>query len=162
MAASKFTKSIQPCLLDRLIDLDPSSRVEAQLSRPESLRQFRQAVRRDLEWLLNTTCAPMEIPEACEEAKKSLLCFGLPDINSIALNDQSDELRLLRALEAAIEQFEPRLAHARVTSKEAYRSGQQAITFHVEAMLLLDPAPERISFDTVLEITKGSYSVRDS
>ena len=39
---------------------------------------------------------------------------------------------------------------------------QQAITFHVEAMLMIDPAPERISFDTVLEVTKGAYSVKDS
>jgi hypothetical protein len=32
----------------------------------------------------------------------------------------------------------------------------------VEAMLMIDPAPERIAFDTVLEITKGSYSVKET
>jgi len=26
---------------------------------------------------------------------------------------------------------------------------------------MIDPAPERISFDTVLEITKGAYSVKE-
>ncbi len=69
---------------------------------------------------------------------------------------------MLRALETAIEVFEPRLARARVTGKEPYRPAQQAITFHVEAMLLIDPAPERISFDTVLEIAKGAYSVKET
>ena len=162
MATSKYSKTIQPCLLDRLIDLEPQSRVEAPVSRAESLRQFRLSVKRDLEWLLNTTCAPMEIPESCEEAKKSVLCFGLPDVNSISLNDPGDEQKVLAALEEAIQLFEPRLAHARVTSKDGFRTKQQSITFHVEAVLLVDPAPERISFDTVLELTKGAYSVKEA
>ena len=136
--------------------------MEAPVSRPDSLRQFRLCVKRDLEWLLNTTCPPFDIPESCPEVKRSLLCFGLPDISSITLQDPGDEHKLLRSLEEAIEIFEPRLAHARVTSKEPFRSGQQAITFHVEAVLMVDPAPERISFDTVLEITKGAYSVKET
>ena len=49
-----------------------------------------------------------------------------------------------------------------MTSRDPYRATQQAITFHVEAMLMIDPAPERISFDTVLEMTKGAYSVKDT
>jgi hypothetical protein len=32
----------------------------------------------------------------------------------------------------------------------------------VEAVLMVDPAPERISFDTVLEISKGAYSVKEA
>ena len=162
MANPKFTKNIQQGLLDRLIDTEPQNRQEAPTSRPESLRQFRQAVKRDLEWLLNTTRMPIEVPEACAEVKNSVLFFGLPDIASISLQNPGDEQRLLRSLEAAIEQFEPRLARARVTSRDPYASTQQAITFHVEAMLMIDPAPERISFDTVLEITKGAYSVKET
>lgn len=162
MATPKFTKSIQPSLLDRLVDLEPENRHEAAVSRAESLRQFRLGVKRDLEWLLNTTCAPIEVPEPCAEAKKSLLFFGLPDLSSVTLQDPGDEKQLMRSLEEAIERFEPRLAHARVTSREPYRSGVQAITFHIEAVLMIDPAPERISFDTVLEITKGAYSVKES
>ena len=162
MANPKFTKNIQQGLLDRLIDTEPLNRQEAPMSRPESLRQFRLAVKRDLEWLLNTTRMPIEIPEACEELRSSLLFFGLPDIASISLQNSGDEQRLLRSLEAAIEMFEPRLARARVTARDPFSSTQQAITFHVEAMLLIDPAPERISFDTVLEITKGAYSVKET
>ncbi|MGO9258643.1 MAG: type VI secretion system baseplate subunit TssE [Bryobacteraceae bacterium] len=162
MANPKFTKNIEQGLLDRLIDNEPQNRNEVALSRPESLRRFRLAVKRDLEYLLNTTRMPIEVPEFCEEAKRSVLFFGLPDIASISLQNASDEQRLMRALEASIKLFEPRLARARVTSTEPYASTRQAITFHVEAMLMIEPAPERISFDTVLEITKGEYSVKDS
>ena len=132
------------------------------MTRAESLRQLRAAVKRDLEWLLNTTRMPIEVPEACEEVKNSVLFFGLPDIASIFIADTGEQVRLLRSLEAAVETFEPRLVHARVTTREKYRAAQQAITFHVEAMLMIDPAPERIAFDTVLEITKGSYSVKET
>jgi predicted component of type VI protein secretion system len=54
------------------------------------------------------------------------------------------------------------LARARVIRKERWKKGQQTITFHVEAILMIDPAPERISFDTVLEISKGAYSIKDT
>jgi type VI secretion system protein ImpF len=163
MANPKFIKNIQQGLLDRLIDDEPLNRQEMPMSRAESLRQFRLAVKRDLEWLLNTTRMPIEVPEAiAEEINKSLLFFGLPDIASISLQNPGDEQRLLRSLETAIETFEPRLARPRVTSRDPYKSTQQAITFHVEAMLMIDPAPERISFDTVLEITKGAYSVKEA
>ena len=48
MANPKFTKNIQQGLLDRLIDTEPLNRQEAPMNRPESLRQFRMAVKRDL------------------------------------------------------------------------------------------------------------------
>jgi type VI secretion system protein ImpF len=162
MPSPKSAKNIQQGLLDRLIDNEPQNRNEDPMTRSESLRQFRLAVKRDLEYLLNTTRMPIEVPEFCEEVKRSVLFFGLPDIASISLQNAGDEQRLMRSLEVAIKLFEPRLVRARVTSREAYTSTRQAITFHVEAMLMIEPAAERISFDTVLEITKGEYSVKDS
>ncbi len=162
MATHKIDRGIQLGLLDRLIDNDPNNRFETPVSRAESLRQFRAAVKRDLEWLLNTTRMPFEIPEPCAELYRSILFYGLPDLSTMPVQNAGDERRLMRALEAAIELFEPRLARARVTSSEPFRKAQQAITFHVEAILMVDPAPERIAFDTVLEISKGAYSVKDA
>ena len=162
MANPKLIKNIQQGLLDRLIDNEPDTRAEAPMTRAESLRQFRMSVKRDLEWLLNTTRMPIEVPDFCDEVNRSVLFFGLPDVASISVQNYGDEQRLMRSLEAAIEMFEPRLARTRVTGRDAFSAVQQAITFHVEAMLMIDPAPERISFDTVLEISKGSYSVKDT
>ena len=162
MATPKFTKNIQQGILDRLIDLEPLNRQEAPMTRAESLRQLRAAVKRDLEWLLNTTRMPIEVPESCEEVNNSVLFFGLPDIASVSIQDNTEQLRVLKTLEEAIEMFAPRLVRARVTAREKYRPTQQAITFHVEALLMIDPAPERISFDTVLEISKGAYSVKET
>jgi type VI secretion system protein ImpF len=162
MANPKFIKNVQQGLLDRLIDTEPENRFEVPMSRVESVRQLRLAVKRDLEWLLNSTRMPIEVPESCEEVEKSVLFYGLPDISSVSIADLSQQQRLQKSLEAAIEMFEPRLSRARVTSRERFRATNQSITFHVEAMLLIDPAPERISFDTVLEISKGAYSVKET
>ena len=41
-------------VLDRLIDNDPKNNSEVPLTRPQSLRELRAGLKRDLEWLLNT------------------------------------------------------------------------------------------------------------
>jgi len=162
MADQRFDRTVQLGLLDRLIDDDPDSRVEAPMSRSESQRRFRLAVKRDLEALFNTTRMPIPVPETFKEVQKSVLFYGLPDVSTVSLTNPSEELQLLQTLEETIEIFEPRLARPHVTNKEGGTGTVQAITFHVEAILMIDPAPERIAFDTVLEIAKGAYSVKDS
>jgi type VI secretion system protein ImpF len=122
---------------------------------------MRAAVKRDLEALLNTIRIADKVPEAYTELRDSLWLYGLPDINSISLQNAQDEDRLLRGLERAIQLFEPRLARVRVTSYDRVVKSRQVVEFHLEAMLMIEPAPERIAFDTVLEIGKGSYRVKD-
>src|ERR1700692_4659488 len=118
MAAQKFERNIQLGLLDRLIDLEPGTRNETPVTRAESLRQFRAAVKRDLEWLLNSTRPQIELPEAYGELERSLLTYGLPDISNMSIEGAADQQRLIRSLEGSIEVFEPRLARARVTSRQ--------------------------------------------
>jgi len=162
MAANpKLIKNVQQGILDRLIDLEPDKRFEAPMSRAESVRQLRLSVKRDLEWLLNSTRMPIEVPESCEEVEKSVLFYGLPDIASLSIQNSSAQTGLQRSLEKAIETFEPRLSKARVTARGKYRATNQSVTFHVEAILLMDPVPERFSFDTVLELSKGAYTVKE-
>ena len=35
----------------------------------------------------------------------------------------------------------------------------RVLRFQIEALLMIEPAPERITFDTKLELTSGEYSV---
>lgn len=160
MAQADYERSVQQSLFDRLIDTDPDRRAEAPLTRAESLRRLRASVRRDLEWLLNTVRTG-EAPEALQELRKSVYTYGLPDISSMSLEGSQDGERLLRSLEAAIALFEPRLSNIHVTCDEKISRKRMAIDFHVEALLLMDPAPERISFDTVFEVARGVYKVKD-
>jgi type VI secretion system protein ImpF len=78
----------------------------------------------------------------------------------MALNNPQDERRLLHALETTIARFEPRLARVKVTAAGKLTKKAVTLQFQVEGVLLIDPAPEHITFDTVLEVSRGSYSVK--
>jgi len=34
------------------------------------------------------------------------------------------------------------------------------LRFQIQGLLRIDPAPERVTFDTVLELTSGEYQVK--
>jgi len=160
MPASDYDRAVQQSLLDRLIDFEPHSQVEAPLTRAESLRRLRASVRRDIEWLLNTVRVN-EAPSGLTELAKSLYSYGIPDLSSMSLESAQDGQRLLRSLERAISQFEPRLSNVRVTSPDKVDRRRTYIEFHIDALLLIDPLPERLSFDTVFEVARGAYKVKD-
>ena len=62
-------------------------------------------------------------------------------------------------MESAIATFEPRLKRAKVRM-ERVEGGYRALRFVIEGLLCMDPAPEPVRFDTVLELGKGAYEVK--
>jgi type VI secretion system protein ImpF len=68
--------------------------------------------------------------------------------------------RLIRQVEEAVAIFEPRLAGVRVSLSESTDDGKRQLRFLIEGMLRMEPNPERVVFDTVLEISSGEYRVR--
>lgn len=160
MPPPDYDRAVQQPLLDRLIDLDPEHQAEPHLTRAESLRRLRASVRRDIEWLLNTIRVN-EAPAGLSELRNSLYTFGIPDIASMSLESAQDGNKLLRGLERAISQFEPRLSNVRVSTHDAISRKQMYIEFRIDAVLMIDPAPERLSFDTIFEVARGAYKVKD-
>jgi type VI secretion system protein ImpF len=67
---------------------------------------------------------------------------------------------LVRALETAIAIFEPRLVDVKVTPVDISTTTTRVMRFQIEGLLLMDPAPEQVSFDTVLQLTSGEYQVK--
>ena len=55
--------------------------------------------------------------------------------------------------------FEPRLMNVRVVLVESTQLKAQQVRFTIEATLRMDPSPEQIVFDTVLEVSRGTYDV---
>lgn len=157
----EIERNVQLSVLDRLVDNRPDSRLEPLLSRPESIRRLRHSIRRDLEWLLNTSCSVTLVSQGYKELRDSLYLYGLPDISSVSLDNEQDEVRFLRSLETALAKFEPRLIRIRIHAHEKISKKVSALHFQIEAFLLIEPSPERVLFDTVLEIAKGAYSVKE-
>jgi type VI secretion system protein ImpF len=50
----------------------------------------------------------------------------------------------------------------RIVPLEETAHGTRTLRFRIEGLLIMDPAPEHVSFDTVLELTSGEYEVRNA
>jgi type VI secretion system protein ImpF len=158
MAQRNAPPDLRPSLLDRLIDREPRNRTEAQTGRALSIDALKDSVRTHLEWLFNSRRPIVEPPASARHLWGSVYCYGLPDIAGLALNSPEDHQKLARMLERAITDFEPRLRQAAVTV-EGPAGASRTLRFHIEALLRVEPAPARVSFDTTLELTSGEYQV---
>ena len=146
-------------VLDRLIDRDPQRRSEIPLSRAQSLRELKWALKRDLEWLLNTRKTIDPAPEAARETNRSVYHYGFPEISSKSVLSTRDHAEMVREMESVIAIFEPRLKRAKVRM-ERVEGSYRMLKFVIEGLLCMDPSPEPVRFDTVLELGKGEYEVK--
>jgi len=155
MPRSQGDISVTLSVLDRLLDQEPRIEMEAPLSRAQSVRMLKGAVRRDLEWLLNSRRIFQEPDESLREVNRSVYVYGLPDFSAYSMASSGDQTKLLRHLLAAIKLFEPRLANVRIVPLQNSGVGFQEFRLRIEGLLLMDPAPEPVSFDTVIELRSG-------
>jgi type VI secretion system protein ImpF len=147
-------------LIERLIDYDPKAGMDSQATRNQSLRLLKASLRRDLEWLLNTRRTPEPAGSEYAELEKSLFNYGVPDASTLSWESHTDRTKLARVLEQALIIFEPRIDRVKVTPIDAGQGLRHVLRFQIEGLLLIDPAPEVISFDTTLQLTSGEYQVK--
>jgi type VI secretion system protein ImpF len=161
MARGDVETIVTQSVLDRLIDREPQSGSEAPMTRAQSVRALKAAVRRDLEWILNTRRIPQEAGDEYPECQRSLYNYGLPDFSAYSFSNVNDRARLLRHLEETVCLFEPRLDAVRVVPVEVGNENlTRVLRFQIEALMKMDPAPEQVTFDTVLQLTSGEYQIK--
>lgn len=148
-------------LLDRLDDEEPDKPRDPPQSPAESLAALRRNVRRDLEALLNTRRRWRSWPEQFAELGLSPVGYGIPDFAAGAFNDPQRRDQLRAEIEATIRRFEPRLARVRVSLMEGDPL-EARLRLRVDALLRIEPAPERIAFDTLVDAATTEVVVRAS
>lgn len=146
-------------VLDRLIDQEPERNAEPPMMRAQSLRDLRAALRRDLEWLFNTRRTIEEAPESLREVERSIYNYGINDISDLYQQAPNDREFVARSVKTAISMFEPRLQGVKVNI-EPSPDDVRGIHFTIQGMLRMDPAPEPVFFDTLLDAAKGEYRVK--
>lgn len=146
---------ILPSVLDRLIDPDSAG---TSWRRGYGVEQMTDAVRRDLEDLLNTRQSHTGLSPAFKEVHESLIAYGLPDLTSLNAFTTHQREDIGRVIEAVVARFEPRLKDIRVTMVDSGDNKNRTLTFRIDARLRLDPSPD-VAFDTILELTSGHTSV---
>jgi type VI secretion system protein ImpF len=159
---TELERTVQPSLLDRLTDDHPNQGADPRQSREESVKRYRAAVQRDVAWLFNTRRSIREVPEQYAELLQSMHEFGVPDTTGIPVGTPEGLQTMEALLQEALERFEPRLANPRVRLVEADQVRAPQVHFTVEAVLRMDPSPEAVMFDAVLEVARNEYEVRDA
>ena len=158
MSRPDSEQPLVPSLLDRLIDREPRVSTEPPASRSRSLVQLKEAVKRDLEWLLNSRQSP-GASTGLPHLDASAWSYGLPDLSTSSLTSTVDRERLRLTIEAVIRRFEPRLQRVEVTQVEA-RASDRSIRFRIDAMLRVHPASEPVTFDSTFQLTTKAFQVR--
>lgn len=154
MARTKSEILITQSLIDRLVDYDqwPDTRAT-------SIAMYRESIKRDLEWLLNTRQPVLPELESYPATSASVFNFGFPDIHSFDNSTGKDQNALTLSLETCIRTFEPRIGQPRVflTRSDVLN---RSLKFHIEGQISYENMDEEIKFDTVLELISGEYEVK--
>ena len=152
--AKKTENLVTQSLVERLVDVD-----EWPTTRSNSIRMYRDSLKRDIEWLLNTRRPPIDHIQSYPKASSSVIHYGLTDINAFTGSAERDENALLLAIVKSLREFEPRIQSPRVFLVRTENTSRH-LRFHIEGQIQFDSVPEDISFDTVLELTSGEYEVK--
>jgi type VI secretion system protein ImpF len=150
---------LQPSLLDRLTDDEPTKTVEPREKRVLSLTRLRQSVNRDLVWLLNTGCLEtIQDLSDYPHVRQSVLNFGIPDITGSTISS-ADRTVLERVLRQAILTFEPRILKNTLKVRTKAGGEHNTVVFEIEGELWAQPLPEHLYLKTILDLELGSVDI---
>jgi type VI secretion system protein ImpF len=125
----------------------------------ESIEVLKRNVLRDIEQLLNARQISDPATSPHDFLERSAYNFGLRDLSSFSADSAETPAALLSMIENSIAVFEPRLMNARVKLVSAGSAQSRSVRFLISGTLRTDPDPERVAFDTVLEIATKRFEV---
>lgn len=163
MAELTQKERLQPSLLDRLTDDEPSNQSDSRDQRILSFQRLKKFVMRDLMWLLNAcSLESTEDLSKYPEMQKSVVNFGIPGLIGKKASGM-DITTMETNLRDAIMNFEPRILpntlkiHA---ATDEDQMGANTLSFEVEGELWAQPVPERLYFKTIFDIELGSVDLK--
>lgn len=150
-----------PSLLERLLDNAPELSFDPPRTRQQELRDTRAALRRDLELLLNTRCAPITPPAGLPELRASLLTFGVPDFIGTSMISRDQRQAFARRLAATIRMFEPRLQSPRVAVLDNRNATERLLRLRIEAVAILHEGTMAVAFASEMDPATMRFQVAD-
>lgn len=156
---------LQPALLDRLTDAHRQADSEADEQRVMTRQEIRQAVLRDLSWLLNAVQPLAAVAERFPVAARSVLNFGLPPMAG-QLASRIDVSLLERNIRDAIVRFEPRILadtlEVRAIEFDSVMATHNIIEFEIRGFLWAQPVPLELLLRTQLDLEVGQVEIKDA
>ena len=151
--------ALQPALLDRLTDHDPTRKVEGRDERVLSRAQLRASVLRDLSWLFNSTNLASTVDLSAHPlAAQSTLNYGLTALagNAVAGLEFAEVEQILKD---AILRFEPRILPQTLTvrgipAKDAM-GHHNILSLEITGQLWSQPYPLELLIKTDMDLESG-------
>lgn len=125
----------------------------------DTVKQYKDSVKRDLEWLFNTRQTFDYRIDRYPQIESSVYAYGLPDITSVNIGSVNDQRKLAELMKRSLRLFERRLTDVAIDFQPVI-GGSRSLQFTISGVLLMDPAPEEVRIDTVLDSTSARYEVK--
>ena len=164
MAPMLPSDKLRPCLLDRLTDHAPHRRKEGRDERVMSMRQYREAVLRDLRWLLN--CSNRESDDditSFEEVDRSVINYGIPDLTGVpasSIKVGAVAQRIVRAIKLCEPRILPNTLRV-IPQADADSFTGNALSFRIEGELWAQPFNEKLLLKTDVDLETGEFDVSE-
>lgn len=158
MAGSNSSEVLRHSILDRLVGTG-GSRATGDLR--IGVEDLKQAVLRDIEWLLNTK-RPLNMHfDDFEEAQSSILNFGIPDFTQYSAANGGDCSQVCSLITETLRRFEPRLDPRTIGVEHLVSEELTGIRaqFRIHGVLHVDPVRVPVTFDTQVEMDSGAVSL---
>lgn len=159
MARGEEDGSVAMSVFDRLLDDDPARGEDLRKTRGNALTELRDALRRDLEALLNTRPCSTTWEAPFVELDDSILNYGVSTVTNAEMSASANRERFRGAVERAIRRFEPRFLKVNVTLLEDTDRIDRTLRFRIEALVRAEPAPEPLVFDSIVDPSTQGITV---
>ena len=158
-------EQLQPSLFDRLIDDEPDRRKEGDDRRTLNRSALRQAVLRDLDWLLNTTgLGLLHDGGRHPEAARSVINYGLPMLSG-QFTSSIQRVSMEQALRQAIVQFEPRILpdtlEVELVMDGPAIDAHNGIGLLIRGLLWAQPVPLEFLLRSQIDLEEGRVEIQD-
>ena len=157
-------EDLQPSLLDRLTDLRPDKTRESVSQQVLTHQQYKEAVIRDLAWLLNTVSLGSVVDlSPYPTVKRSVLNYGMPDISGHT-SSSIDTERLQKELKRVIYEFEPRIIPNSLKVQvhvDPDVMTHNSLVFEIEGVVFGQPMPFPVLLRSELDLECGEFTVRE-
>jgi type VI secretion system protein ImpF len=155
---------LQPSLLDRLTDVDTSKTRESASQQVLNQSQYKEAVIRDLGWLLNSVSMESVLDlKTFPFVEHSVLNYGMPDISGHT-SASVDTFAMEKALQQVIYEYEPRIIPNTLKVKvhaDSDEMSHNSLVFEIEGVVFAQPMPFSVTLRSELDLESCEFKVTE-
>lgn len=165
MGQWSLKERLQPSLLDRLTDHEPEKSKESTTQQSMSQKEFKEAVIRDLGWLLNSVALDVCVDlDPYPWVKRSVVNYGLPDLSGHT-SSSVDLKGMENTIKRVIREFEPRIIRHSLVVKvhaNAEDMSHNSLVFEIEGAVFGQPSPFQVVLKSELDLERGEFQIKEN